>query len=259
MSTLWAIPSPRAEEPGRRFFCRSNTKTSTASLHIYDAVGPYYDGVSSKAVAKALDEVRDAKTLNVFINSPGGDVFEGVAIYNQLLRFSGDVNVHVDGLAASIASVIAMAGKTISMAANAQMMIHDPWTVAIGDAREMRAAAEMLDKTRGTLIETYAKRTRGDAKKIDQWMADETWMTAAEAKARGFADAITDEDEASKSEARAFTMLEKFKNTPAELREKARAMSTRIDEAEAYMIRLRTGTSPAANAQRPAGAQRPKV
>src|SRR5690606_20024488 len=102
------------------------------------------------------------ETLNVFINSPGGSVFQGQAIYNILKRQKARVNVYIDGLAASIASVIAMAGDTIFMPKNAMMMVHNPWTFSIGNAQDLRKEADTLDKIRETLIEAYLSKA-GDA------------------------------------------------------------------------------------------------
>jgi ATP-dependent Clp protease protease subunit len=101
--------------------------------------------------------------------------------------------VDIDGLAASIASIIAMAGDEIRMAENAFMMIHDPWVVAAGTADELRGQADVMDKVQEKLVNTYVNRTGGDAEEIAGWMADETWMNAEEALERGFVDSITEE------------------------------------------------------------------
>ena len=115
--------------------------------------------------------------ITVRINSPGGDVFAGVSIYNMLREYNGRVVVKVDGLAASIASLIAMAGDEIVMLPGAMMMVHKPWTIAAGNADELGRAVEMLEKTCESMIPVYASRTGLSEEKIEELLAAETWMT----------------------------------------------------------------------------------
>jgi ATP-dependent protease ClpP protease subunit len=129
----------------------------------------------------------------VRINSPGGDVFDGFAIYNLLNQHEGKVTVYVDGLAASAASVIAMAGDEIVMADNALMMIHDPWTMSVGNAAEMRETASLLDKISGSILTTYLSKSNLEAADITQKMKDESWFNAVEAVEFGFATSIASE------------------------------------------------------------------
>jgi ATP-dependent Clp protease protease subunit len=167
-----------------------------AELFIYDQIGGSFfsEGVTAKQVAAAVAECEQqgAKKLAIYINSPGGDVFQGMAILNCLKRFSGEKVVYVDGLAASIASIIAMAGDRRFMGSGAMMMVHDPSAFAsdrgVGTAAEMRAKAEDLDKIAGAMASAYAERTHGDESAMRTLMRAETWMTAAEAVERGFAD-----------------------------------------------------------------------
>lgn len=156
-------------------------------LLIYSDIGEdlFGDAVSAMTVKKQLDEMPEGD-LRVRINSPGGSVFDGFAIYN-LLQQRGNVTVHVDGLAASAASVVAMAGDEIVMAENALMMIHDPWTMALGSSQDMRDTAELLDKIKGSIITTYASKTGLEYDRINQMMAEETWMSAKESIDMGFA------------------------------------------------------------------------
>ena len=127
--------------------------------------------------------------LTIVINSPGGDVFAGVAIYNALKnRDGGKTTVRVDGVAASIASVIAMAGDTIKMSLGSTMMIHKPWSMAVGDATELAKTIELLDKLEGSIVDIYADRTGLDKDEIVKLLAAETWLTSEEAVALGFAD-----------------------------------------------------------------------
>ncbi len=169
-------------------------RKDNAEIMIYDDIGEgWVGGISSKAFINDLGKLPKVKTVNVRIHSEGGSVFEGHAIYNAIKRLDARVEVDVDGLAASIASVIAMAGDEIRMAENGFMMIHDPWMVAAGTSEELRDAAETMDKVREVLLKTYVKRTGGDEEKISAMMAEETWMNADEALEMGFIDSITED------------------------------------------------------------------
>jgi len=131
--------------------------------------------------------------LNVYINSPGGDVFDGVAIYNILQRHRAKVVVEIDALAASIASLIAMAGDEIRMAENALLMIHNPWGFVIGDVNDLRKAIEDLDKIKDSaILPAYVSQSGMDEKEISKLMDEETWLSAAEAKEYGFVDTIVE-------------------------------------------------------------------
>jgi ATP-dependent Clp protease protease subunit len=165
----------------------------SAEIFIYDVIGDPWEGTTGKQFKDDLKALGAVSTLNIFINSPGGSVFDGVAIFNQLDRHKARKVVHIDALAASIASVIAMAGDEIVIAANGMMMIHDPWTLAFGSAPELRKTADMLDRVRDTLLTTYVARTGGDADRIEAMMAEETWFGAEEAVDMGFADSIGNE------------------------------------------------------------------
>ena len=140
-----------------------------------------------------MKNLKSIKEINLRLNSEGGSVFDGHAIFNALRNHDARVVVDIDGLAASIASIIAMAGDEIRMAENAFMMIHDPWVVAAGTADELRGQADVMDKVQEKLVNTYVKRTGGNADDISEWMAAETWMNAEEALERGFVDSITEE------------------------------------------------------------------
>lgn len=165
-----------------------------AEIFIYDDIGPdYYGLVSAKGVIRSLDAVGKGKPVTVRINSPGGDVVEAQGIYNALRRHSaegGKVTIEVDALAASAASYIAMAGDTVRIAENAMLMIHKAWTLAIGNADQIRQTADVLDKFDGILAATYSARTGIDAQEITELLAAETWLDASEAVKRGFADEI---------------------------------------------------------------------
>ena len=157
-------------------------------LLIYSDIGESFfgDSVSAISVKAQLDKM-PAGDLSVRINSPGGSVFDGFAIYNLIKQYKGTVTVYVDGLAASAASVVAMAGEKIIMADNPLMMIHGPWARSMGTAEEMRQTASLLDKIKDSIVGTYVSRTGLDAADVAAMMEAETWMNAAEAKEKGFA------------------------------------------------------------------------
>jgi ATP-dependent Clp endopeptidase proteolytic subunit ClpP len=163
-------------------------------IYIYEEIGAgWLGGISAKQFAGELKKAGDPEQINLRINSPGGSVFDGIAIYNELRRHKARVVVDIDGLAASIASVVAMAGDEIRMAENALLMIHDPWTVVGGSAAELRETADMMDKVKDSLVSTYGKQTGLEESEISDLMAAETWMSADEAMERGFISAVTEE------------------------------------------------------------------
>ena len=163
-----------------------------AELYIYGDIvtDKWFDeDVSAASFVKDLKET-EASQLDVFINSGGGSVFDGVTIYNALKRHSAHVNVHIDGLAASIASVIAMAGDTVSIAENAMLMIHDPWTVTMGNTSALRKTADNLDTVRDSMLSSY-KRSNLSEEELMAAMEVETWYSGPEAVEHGFADEVT--------------------------------------------------------------------
>lgn len=128
--------------------------------------------------------------ITLWINSPGGDVFAAAQIYNMLMDYKGNVHVIVDGLAASAASVIAMAGTTVSMSPVAMMMIHNPWTIAQGEAKDMKKVIEMLGEIKESIVNAYELRTGLSRAKISHLMDSESWFNARKAVELGFADKI---------------------------------------------------------------------
>ena len=128
--------------------------------------------------------------VTVWINSPGGDCFAAAQIYNMLMEYSGPVDVHIDGIAASAASVIAMAGNHVAISPVGMMMIHNPATVSIGDEREMKKAIEMLSEVKESIINAYELKTGLPRKQLSNMMNVESWMNAKKALELGFADSI---------------------------------------------------------------------
>ena len=137
------------------------------------------------------DELQSCEgDITVWINSPGGDVFAAAQIYNMLMEYPGNVDVRIDGIAASAASVIAMAGNKVSMSPVAMMMIHNPMTVAMGDKKVMQQAIDMLDEIKESIINAYELKTGQSRTKIAHMMDAETWFNAKKAVELGFADDI---------------------------------------------------------------------
>jgi ATP-dependent Clp endopeptidase proteolytic subunit ClpP len=162
-----------------------------AIIEIYDGIGPSWAGmIDAPTVSKAINEAGPLDSITVRINSPGGSVFEGVAIHNILKNHSAKVHTVVDGVAASIASVVMMAGDTIEVPKNALVMIHDPSMITYGGEKDMQKAAELLAKVKSQIVDTYAKRTGKAPEAIAQMMSDETWMTGDEAVTNGFANQV---------------------------------------------------------------------
>ena len=185
----------------------------TVDVYIYDVIG--FPFIEAQDLLYQIPS--DAKTVNVHLNTPGGDIFEGVAIYNQLLAHSGEVNVFVDSLAASAGSLIAMAGKNITMKPASFIMIHNGWSRIAGDSTDLRAEADLLDKINVQFADIYAKRTGKTRAEMLAFMDKETWFTADEAVEIGMASNKWDGKE-DKSAPQAFFDLSVFANTPETLR-----------------------------------------
>lgn len=187
-----ARPTAKLRE-GRNDWYRieNNAGTGAASVHIYDEIG--YFGVTAQDFVRDLQAI-DADRLELHISSPGGDVFDGIAIMNALKQHKAEVTVVVDSLAASIASVIAMAGDRVLMAKNATLMIHEASGLSIGNADDMRQMADLLDKVSANIASIYADRAGGDAEEWRTRMRAETWYSAEEAVKAGLADELLGAD-----------------------------------------------------------------
>lgn len=209
---------------------------NTGEIYIYSEISStqfWGDEVTAQTFKADLDELGDVSTLNIYINSPGGSVFEGNSIYNIIKRHIAHVNVYVDGLAASIASVIAMSGDAIFMPANAMMMIHNPWTLAQGNADELRKQADDMDRIRESLIEAYLGKAgeKLDRDRLIALLDAETWLTAQECFELGLCDSIeAPKQVAAKVDAKLFAS---YRNTPDAL-----LNQTQEDEKQAERERL---------------------
>lgn len=166
---------------------QSGDAPTAAEISIHDEIGMW--GVTAKDFISQM-QATDAKSITLTINSPGGSVFDALAIYNALRSSEAEVTVKVLGIAASAASLIAMAGDKIVMPENTFMMVHNPLTGAYGNAADMRELADVLDKIANSLISTYVARTGQTEDKVRELLDAESWLTAAEAVELGFADEL---------------------------------------------------------------------
>lgn len=187
---FWALAPDKAE--------------NTANLYIYtdvksDGMNWFGEKIKSETSAEAfrqkLEKMGDVSQINIYINSKGGSVFEGLGIYSQLKRHKAHKTVYIDGVAASIASVIAMAGDEVVMSNPATMMVHTAWSVVAGNADELRKQADVLDKLTDSLKQAYLLRSGGkiSEEKLTELIYAETWLTAKECIEYGFADRLVEE------------------------------------------------------------------
>ncbi|SJE02574.1 ClpP-like prohead protease/major capsid protein fusion protein [Shigella sonnei] len=181
--------TPTASPKNNSWFRMQAGHQSDADIYIYDEIG--FWGVTAKQFISDLNALGDITHINLHINSPGGDVFEGIAIFNALKTHGASITVYVDGVAASMASVIAMVGNPVIMPENTFMMIHKPFGFTGGDAEDMRTYADLLDKVEAVLLPAYAQKTGKTTDEVAAMLADETWMSGAECLAHGFADQVT--------------------------------------------------------------------
>ncbi|MCC4477389.1 Clp protease ClpP [Limosilactobacillus reuteri] len=199
---------------------KQESKNMTPEMYIDgEIVTDEYEDTDTSAAGfrNALKSLGDVKNINLHINSPGGSVFEGIAIYNMLKQNSAHINVYIDGLAASIASVIAMSGDAIFMPSNSMMMVHNPWVMAIGNANELRKQADALDQITKSSVQTYLAKAgdKLDEKTLTQLMDDETWLTAQEAVDYGLADEVMEPNKAVASINKQF--VSRYRHVPEQL------------------------------------------
>lgn len=176
---------------GAGYRLNARAPAGVAEVFIYEEVGQTWNGgVTAKQVADDLKAIGRVSQIDLRINSLGGDVSEGLAIYRLLVENGAKIVSHVDGWAASIASVIAMAGSEIKIAESGAIMIHEAMGAGFGFADDFRRRAEVLDQMTGAIADVYVARTKNTAATIRQWMKSETWFRGAEAVSSGFADSV---------------------------------------------------------------------
>ena len=185
---------------------KAEEKSLTLNIHNSIGGGWYEESNDENNVqnvddlAKVLNENKDANMIDIYINSPGGDVMEGIGIYNTLKRNRAYKRVYVDGFACSIASVIAMCGNSISMPKSSMQMIHNAWTVAMGNANDLRKAADDLDKINETIVQAYMSKFSGSEKELRDLMDKESYLTADECLKYGLCTKIVDDNDNTKQD-----------------------------------------------------------
>lgn len=198
----------------KKFWEIKNKSKDSADIYIYGEIGESFWGesVSATDFKTELDGIGEVENLNIYINSPGGSVFDGLAIHNILSRHKAYKTVHVDGLAASIASVIALAGDKLIIPENAFFMIHLPSAYSVGNATEFRKMADTLDQITEGLLNVYEGKSTKTREELLEMMKNETWMTGSEAKEYGFADEVETEKKIAACMSSDF--FNRYKNVP---------------------------------------------
>jgi ATP-dependent Clp protease, protease subunit len=204
-----------------KFWTMTAKASGELEILLYEMIGQDFwtgEGTTAKSFAEDLKAAGSVSRIHLRMNSPGGNVFDGLAIYNTLLSHGAKVTAQVDGLAASIASVIIMAASEISMGDNAMMMIHNPSTLIAGDSNEMRKMADTMDKVKTSMITAYRRHTTKSTEQIGALMDAETWMTADETVDNGFAEkVITPKGDHADVAANFGQVLAKFRKVPQQI------------------------------------------
>jgi ATP-dependent Clp protease protease subunit len=197
--------------------------SNTLEITIYGDIGEDFwtgEGITPASVKKQMDAAGKFDQLSVRINSPGGSAFDGVAIYNVLRSAGKPVAVIVDGLAASAASIIAMAGDTVTMGRGSMLMLHNPWTIAVGNSADLHAQAVVLEKIADSMNDVYVTRSGKTKDEIKAVLDAETWLSAQDAVDQGFADSIAEGSAKALAAAKEFPLLAKLRNVPEALKAK---------------------------------------
>ena len=168
---------------------KAEASSKSADVYIFDEIGTF--GLTAQSFIEEIKSYKDTP-MSLHINCVGGDVFEGMAIYNVLKKRTAKTTVYIEGIAASMGSVIALAGDEVVMAENSLFMIHNAWGGAMGEATEIRKTAALLDKISGEIADIYTKKTNLPYNRVKEMMDEETWLSADEAYNLGFIDSISD-------------------------------------------------------------------
>lgn len=213
---------------------KTSADGNVGEVFIYGEITPYaFEELgehSSQSFKNSLDDLGDVNQINLYTNSPGGSVFEGIAIKSMLERHKANVTAYVDGVAASIASVIVMGADKVIMPSDTLMMIHNAWSVAIGSADELRKQADDLDKISESAVKAYLNKA-GDKLNEDElrkMLNDETWLSADEAVKYGLADEITEPKQIAASINEEF--IEMYHNVPNQLKEQPKETMTQKEK-----------------------------
>lgn len=180
-----------ADNHERNTGLKNELRADGATIYLYGVIDSYF-GISDLAFAEALSAVRNESRILLRINSPGGDVFQGRAIASLMASFGDRIDVQVDGLAASAATTVALAGRSLTMSRGSMWMIHNAWTLAYGNKYDLDATRALLDKVDGQVADDYARATGKSLEEVQKLMDAETWMTDKEAVDYGFAEAVVE-------------------------------------------------------------------
>lgn len=215
----------------KTWFKVENLADSEKKVLIYDEIGGW--GIRAIDLINEINSGDTKLPLNVYINSPGGDLVEALAIFNVIKRYEGYTTAYIDGIAASSASYISMAFDKVVMPENTMMMIHDPISYAVGNADDMRETADLLDKFKNSILSGYADKSGKTVDEISALLSNETWLTAKEALDIGFADEIIDAIEVV-----AMSREWNFKNAPDSIvkNESAKALGFEIPDEEVVIV-----------------------
>lgn len=213
----------KKQQNNKFFNMKASADGKSGDVFIYGEITKFaweeYGEHSAQTFKNELDALGDVENINLYVNSPGGSVFEGITIHNMLKRHSAHVIAHVDALAASIASVIIMAADEIRMPSNSMLMIHNPWTFAIGNAAELRKQADDLDRIGVSAIQSYLAKA-GDKlseEKLQELLDAETWLSAEDALEIGLCDVVEEANNMAASISEEY--LQRYKNVPQQLKE----------------------------------------
>lgn len=226
------------DQKSKKYWEMKKTSDNDASIYIEGAIASDDDwsrGQDDTSAAQFRDDLKElgnVSTIDLHINSGGGSVFEGIAIYNMLKQNPAKINVHIDALAASIASVIAMSGDTIFMPKNSMLMIHNPLTMVMGNAKELRKQADDLDQIAKASRQSYLQKTgdKLDEATLETLLDEETWLTADEAVEYGLADVVEEANQVAASVDKQY--MQKYKHVPKQLIKKTTAKDEQKERQE---------------------------
>lgn len=211
---------------------RAEANDGEQTIYLHGVIGGWWGDIDATEFAKALSAIT-ADTIHLRINSPGGDVFDARAMMTAIRQHSAKVVAHVDGLAASAATDVCMACDEVEISQGAFFMIHNAWTVAIGNKADMRETADLLEKVDGAITADYVARSGQSADQVRNWMDAETWFSADEALEHGFVDRVVDAAAKKPTTANAWN-LAAYQNAPKALTE---PKSPVVDDAQVKALR----------------------
>lgn len=215
MSKLFQLLCANARADRAASAIRADVSADVASVYVYDVIDGYW-GASATALIEALNAA-GGKPVHMHINSPGGDVFEARSMVSAVFAYrakGGTVTTYIDGLAASAATYLALAGDSVHIADGGMFMVHNSWTLAYGNKAEMRSTADLLEQIDETIASDYARKTGASTEQIAAWMDAETWFTGAKALAAGFVDSVIEPPSKSDDSKAARWNLAAYANAP---------------------------------------------